>query len=117
MKLLLKFNHVGMVVEDREQAQADMDILTKFYPEYKHYFIYDNAPSHLKRSEGSVTAHQMPKFTFKIGNNWGIEAMKCNTMENLVYNTDGSLAKERIQMGNTILSDGTVQLLYLKVWL
>jgi hypothetical protein len=70
-----------------------MNILTEFYPEYEHYFIYNNSPSHLKRPKGSVTACQMPKFTPKIGNNWGIEAMKCNTMGNLVYNTDGSLAK------------------------
>jgi hypothetical protein len=95
-----------------EQAQAAMDILTEFYPQYEHYFIYDNAPSHLKRPEGSVTARRMPKFTPKIGNNWGIEAAKRDTAGNLVYNADGSLAKEKIRMGNTVLSDGTVQSLY-----
>jgi len=45
-----------------EQAHMAMDILTEFYPEYEHKFIYDNAPSHLKRPEGSVTARRMPKY-------------------------------------------------------
>jgi hypothetical protein len=31
-----------------EQAQAAMDIVTEFYPEFEHAFIFDNATTHLK---------------------------------------------------------------------
>jgi hypothetical protein len=95
-----------------EQAHAAMDILTEFYPDYEHRFFYDNAPSHLKRPEGSVTARQMPKFTPKPGTNWGIEVSKHDAVRKLVYNADGSIAKETIRMGDTVLPDGTVQSFY-----
>jgi hypothetical protein len=39
-----------------EQAREAMDILTECYPEYEHIFIYDNAPTHLKRPEDSLSA-------------------------------------------------------------
>ena len=54
-----------------EQAQAAMDILTKHFPDFNHSFFYDNAPSHQKRPEGSLSAHHMPKFMpkwIKLGN-------------------------------------------------
>jgi hypothetical protein len=95
-----------------EQAHAAMDILTKFYSGYEHRFFYDNAPSHLKQPEGSVTASQMPKFTLKPGTNWGIEVSQCDTAGKLVYNADGSIAKEKIWMDDTVLPDGTVQSFY-----
>ena len=95
-----------------EQAHAAMDILTKFYPDYEHRFFYDNAPSHLKWPVGSVTTCQMPKFTPKPGTNWGIKVSKHNTVRKLVYNANGSIAKEKIQMGDTVLPDGTVQSFY-----
>ena len=95
-----------------EQAEAAMDILTEFYPEYDHHFVYDNAPSHLKRPEASVTARRMPKFTPKIGKNWGIDAPQRDALGNLVYKPDGSLAKEKVRMSDAVLPDGTVQSLY-----
>ncbi|KIL55567.1 hypothetical protein M378DRAFT_188659 [Amanita muscaria Koide BX008] len=99
--------------EDIEkQAQEAMDVLAEFYPNYDHYFIYDNAPSHLKRPDGSITARTMPKFTLKPGTNWGIEVLKHDGAGNLVRNADGSFAKEKIQMSDTVLLDGTVQSLY-----
>ena len=38
------------------QAQKAMDICTKYWPEFEHVFIYDNAPTHLKRAEDSLSA-------------------------------------------------------------
>jgi transposase len=95
-----------------EQANAAMDILTEHYPEYEHIFVYDNAPSHLKRPEGSVTARNMPKYTPKPGTNWGIEVSKRDVNGNLEYNTDGSIKKHKIPMQDSMLTDGTVQPLY-----
>ena len=95
-----------------EQANAAMDILMEYYPEYEHKFIYDNAPSHLKHPEGSVTARNMPKNIPKPGTNWGIEVSKRDVDGNLEYNTDGSIKKHKIQMQDSVLTDGTVQSLY-----
>jgi hypothetical protein len=38
------------------QAEEAMDILTTYYPEYEHVFIYDNALTHLKCAKGSLSA-------------------------------------------------------------
>lgn len=40
-----------------EQVHEAMDILTECYPEYKYIFIYDNALTHLKQPEDSLSAH------------------------------------------------------------
>jgi hypothetical protein len=45
------------------QANKAMDILNEFYPEYEHIFIYDNATTHLKRPDGSLSARNMPMKT------------------------------------------------------
>jgi hypothetical protein len=93
-----------------EQANAAMDILTEHYPEYKHIFVYNNAPSHLKRPEGSVTARNMPKYTPKPGTNWEIEVSKHDVNGNLEYNTDGSIKKHKIPMQDSVLTDGQFSL-------
>jgi hypothetical protein len=54
----------------------------------------------------------MPKFTPKPGTNWGVEVSKCDDAGNLVYNPDGSVAKEKVRMADSILLDGTVQSFY-----
>ena len=38
------------------QAQKAMDICKKYWPEYEHVFIYDNAPTHLKQPKASLSA-------------------------------------------------------------
>jgi hypothetical protein len=96
----------------QEQAQSAMDILNEFYPDFEHKLVYDNAPSHLKHPEGSITARHMPKFTPKPGTNWGIKVPKRDAAGNVVHNTDGSVAKEKIWMSDAMLPDGTVQSLY-----
>lgn len=52
-------NHDGYMTANDiiNQANHPMDILTEWYPEYEHVFIYDNAPMHLKRLDGSLSAH------------------------------------------------------------
>lgn len=42
--------------EIQEQAQAAMDILLKYYPQYHHVLVYDNATTHLKRAENALSA-------------------------------------------------------------
>ncbi|KAJ6613395.1 hypothetical protein B0H10DRAFT_1711524, partial [Mycena sp. CBHHK59/15] len=47
--------------EIRQQAKDAMDILKEFYPDKEHVFVYDNATTHLKRPEGSLSATKMTK--------------------------------------------------------
>ncbi|EDR03806.1 uncharacterized protein LACBIDRAFT_306885 [Laccaria bicolor S238N-H82] len=94
------------------QANRAMDILTEWYPEYEHIFIYDNAPTHLKRPDGSLSARRMPKNIPKEGHNWGVEVTKRDNTGNLVHLPDGTTAKEKIKMGNACFADGTPQALY-----
>jgi hypothetical protein len=54
----------------------------------------------------------MPKFTPKPGTNRGVEVSKHDTARKLVYNANGSIVKEKIRMGDTVLPDGTVQSFY-----
>ncbi|KIJ96797.1 hypothetical protein K443DRAFT_124304 [Laccaria amethystina LaAM-08-1] len=88
-----------MTAEDiSTQAEVAMGILTEFYPEYEHIFIYDNAPTHLKCPEGSLSARWMPKNIPKDGRNWGIEVTKHDNNGKAVYLPDGSTVKQKIKM-------------------
>ncbi|KAF7364541.1 hypothetical protein MVEN_00323100 [Mycena venus] len=40
-----------------EQASEFMDILDEVYPEFEHHLVYDNATTHRKRPDGSLSAH------------------------------------------------------------
>jgi hypothetical protein len=56
-----------------EQAQAAIDILTKYFPAYEHIFMSDNAMTHLKCADGAFSARKMPKNTSSHETNWLIE--------------------------------------------
>src|SRR6266850_1725037 len=43
------------------QATCAMDILREHYPHEDHILIFDNATTHLKCAEGSLSASKMPK--------------------------------------------------------
>ncbi|KAI0789519.1 hypothetical protein C8Q75DRAFT_807146 [Abortiporus biennis] len=44
-----------------KHAQTAMDILEKHYPNEDHILVFDNAPTHLKRSDGSLLAWKMTR--------------------------------------------------------
>lgn len=44
-----------------DHATTAMDICSKHWPNVKHVFAYDNAPSHVKRPDGALSARRMPK--------------------------------------------------------
>ncbi|THU85559.1 hypothetical protein K435DRAFT_685271, partial [Dendrothele bispora CBS 962.96] len=92
-----------------QQANAAIDLVNEMWPEYKHIFIYDNATTHLKRPDGSLSARKMPKGPSE---NFGVTVNKRDDNGNLIYNTDGSLVKTKIQMTGAKFSDGTPQNLY-----
>ncbi|KAJ7192309.1 hypothetical protein GGX14DRAFT_537754 [Mycena pura] len=57
-----------------EQANVMMDIVTEVYPDFEHAFVYDNATTHKKRADGSLSARKMPKGTKE----WETETGKVN---------------------------------------
>ena len=107
-------NKDGYFISDEiiDQANTAMDILEEYYPQYEHVLIYDNAPTHLKHPEDSLSACRMPKYTPKLGNNWGIEVTKHDDAGKPVYSSDGSPIKIKICMWDAQFADGTPQSLY-----
>ncbi|THU79173.1 hypothetical protein K435DRAFT_875794 [Dendrothele bispora CBS 962.96] len=71
----------GWLQDIQEQANAAIDLVHELYPDYEHIFIYDNATTHLKRPDGSLSA-----------------LSKRDANGKLVYNPDGSIAKEEREM-------------------
>ena len=96
-----------------QQADDAIDILRKYYPEFDHVLIYDNATTHLKRAEDALSARKMPKGTPRPGKNWGIEVSKRDPITGkIVYRPDGSIEKTKILMQNGYLENGEPQPLY-----
>src|ERR1700730_4086128 len=56
-----------------QQAEKGHDILKKHYPNEDHVLVYDNATTHLKRTDGALSARRMPKSTSKPESNWQVE--------------------------------------------
>ncbi|KAF8594080.1 hypothetical protein BDV93DRAFT_535125 [Ceratobasidium sp. AG-I] len=63
-----------------EQLRNAIELVHREYPDQTHVFVYDNAPSHMKRPVGAVSAVAMTKgpkkdFTFKTVNSHGAESL------------------------------------------
>ncbi|KAF9462283.1 hypothetical protein BDZ94DRAFT_1322672 [Collybia nuda] len=95
-----------------------MDILTKFYPDEDHVLVFDNATTHLKRSETALSACQMPKGTKAVGKFWGstVPVLDSDGLQVYQRNKEGQLTrkplKRKIPMDDAQFSDGTPQSLY-----
>jgi hypothetical protein len=104
-------------VEVLEQAAAARALVKELWPDFDHVFVYDNATTHKKRSEGSLSARSMPKGPsgtrkgFESAN-FLVEVNKRDTEGKLTYDTHGNLVKEKIKMTGAHFSDGTAQDLY-----
>ncbi|RDX52070.1 hypothetical protein OH76DRAFT_1346002 [Lentinus brumalis] len=95
-------------------ATTAMNILEKHYPNERHLFIFDNAPSHLKRAADALSARHMSKFpTHPDKPLFGVETNVHGPDGKLLYSSDGKLLKKKIRMGSTHLPDsGLPQSLY-----
>ncbi|KAF9479060.1 hypothetical protein BDN70DRAFT_859047 [Pholiota conissans] len=95
------------------QARDAMMILKQYYPEYDHILIYDNASTHLKRPDDSLSARKMPKGPSKRDTTWGVEINARDKVTNeIIYQRNGKPAKTKIPMGDALFLDGTPQPLY-----
>jgi hypothetical protein len=89
-----------------------MSILKEYYPEYNHVLIYNNASTHLKRPDDSLSARKMPKGPSKPGTSWGMEITKRDAGGKIIYKPDGKPQKIKIRMKDAQFSDGRPQPLY-----
>ncbi|KAJ7616559.1 hypothetical protein FB45DRAFT_1105780 [Roridomyces roridus] len=92
-------NRDGYVTAEdvKEQAEEMMDILDEVYPGFEHVFVYDNATTHKKRPDGSLSARQMPKFP-SLKNNWLVTVNLTDSNGKPVFTTGGQLEKTKIPM-------------------
>ncbi|KAI9574061.1 hypothetical protein HD554DRAFT_2166922 [Boletus coccyginus] len=81
-----------------------MGILDEYYGNKDHVLIFDNATTHLKRAENTLSACKMPKGILKNGTNWGVEVNQVGA--------DGKVCKVKMLMEDGRFNDGTVQPLY-----
>ncbi|KAF7768417.1 hypothetical protein Agabi119p4_7660 [Agaricus bisporus var. burnettii] len=93
----------------KEQLRKAMDIISQHYPDKDHVFLYDNAKTHLKRPEGSLSALKMPK---NPSAKFGIDVNEVDEHGKPKYRGDGKVLKKRIPIVNGKFADGTEQEFY-----
>jgi len=90
------------------QTAKAIDLLSKYYSDSDHVFIFDNAPTHLKRAEDALSARQMPKGIQE----WGVDATVMDSAGKIVRGPNGKALKKKVRMVDGNLSDGTTQPFY-----
>lgn len=74
-----------------------MDILERHHPDEQHVLIFDNAPTHLKRPDDSLSACRMSMKSTAPGKPlFGVDIDVCGDDGQLVYGTNGKKLKQRV---------------------
>ncbi|KAF8144126.1 hypothetical protein K438DRAFT_1993106 [Mycena galopus ATCC 62051] len=83
-----------------QQASDFMDILNEVYPEFEHHLVYNNATTHRKCPDGSLSARAMPKGPSKSQEtNFGVMVNDRDAVSSQpIYTADGKLKKIKIPM-------------------
>ncbi|KAJ7351591.1 hypothetical protein DFH08DRAFT_806310 [Mycena albidolilacea] len=68
------------------------------YPEFEHHLVYDNATTHCKCPDGSLSACSMLKKPSKPDTNFGVQVNACDANGRPVYTTARKLKKIKINM-------------------
>jgi hypothetical protein len=84
------FTNAGVAIQLREA----IELVQREYPEQTHVFVYDNAPSHAKKSVGAVSAKPMTKFPKA---NLTFTSIDARGVESQVRMEDGTLEDGRPQ--------------------
>jgi hypothetical protein len=95
--------------EVMNQLNTAMDILERFYPQYKHVFIFDNARTHTKRAECALSARSMPK---KPHPTFGANCVVRDDHGKPIVDPQGRPLTERRRMEDATFQDGARQPLY-----
>ena len=75
-------------------------ILNEDYPNEDHILIFNNAKTHVKRAEGSLSAIQMPKGP---STNFMVEVNDIGDDRKLKYTEGGKILKKKIPMSNGVM--------------
>ncbi|KAJ3968854.1 hypothetical protein EV361DRAFT_870518 [Lentinula raphanica] len=94
------------------QLEKAVEILKRDYPDEEHIFVYDNAPTHLKRAEDALSARKMPRNPPRDGKNWGVEVTVRDESGRVTYDNRGKPCKTKIKMAHGSFRDGTPQDFY-----
>jgi hypothetical protein len=94
------------------QVTMAMDILQKHYPHDNHFFIFDNASTHLKRAATAISARKMPLNTSKSDKNWLVGVSSLDKSGKQLYQPDGKKLMKKVQMAPGTFADGTPQSFY-----
>ncbi|TFY77445.1 hypothetical protein EWM64_g6566 [Hericium alpestre] len=96
-----------------EQVTKAMDILDKHYSHERHVFIFDNATTHRKWPDDSLSARNMSKKPTQPGKPaFGVWRMKMGPDGKPIYKPNGKVEKEKIPMADARFRDGKPQPLY-----
>ncbi|EGO30200.1 hypothetical protein SERLADRAFT_431669 [Serpula lacrymans var. lacrymans S7.9] len=96
----------------RHACQA-MDLLENWYPTETHVLVFNNAPTYLKQADNALSARKMSKYPTKPGRPFvGVQRNVVDKSGQPVYRTNGKVMKEKVQMADAWLADGSPQSLY-----
>ena len=91
-----------------DQFEKAVNIVRRHYPGENHVFVYDNATTHLKREEGSLSASKMPK---NPSDTFGVEVSVLDEAGKRKYASDGTVLKTKVPMEGALFK-GDPQPLY-----
>jgi transposase len=84
-----------------DQVTTAMNILSKHYADEDHVFVFDNATTHTKRADMSLSALKMPlNPTSSRFQMWGVDTNMIGLDGKPIYGLDGKIKKQRVRMGD-----------------
>lgn len=92
-----------------EHAKKAMDLLQKYFPDEDHVLVFDNARTHSKRPDASLSALKMPKGPSA---NFLVEINQLGADGKPIYAPDGKIMKQKVPMANGRFADGSEQQFY-----
>ena len=95
--------------DNGSQTARAMDILKEHYLHEDHVLIFDNATTHLKRAEGSLSASKMLKGPSE---KFFVDVHIVDNAGKPMYGPDGKILKRKVPMASGKFKDGTEQLFY-----
>ena len=102
------FTHSDVIA----QVTKAMDILTQYYPHDNHVFVFDNAPTHIKRASDAISARNMPVNTSAPGKNWCVKIPSLDENGKQIFSSNGKKATKSTPMAPGIFADGSPQSFY-----
>ena len=94
------------------QVTVAMDIIQRHYPDDDHFFVFDNATTHLKRADTALSARKMPMKTSKPGKNWLVETPSLDESGKQLHGPNGKKLAKKVQMAPGTFADGSPHPLY-----